>query len=456
MLIRGRRRWRILASDPQEKRAFRLPPSFPTIALGLVMAFLVRPSFAFPQPSALRYAVNRPREVPRPLSAEPGRSSCEDSQAKEECSLELSEEDCWNMSLALTSKPYVSSLLHEMDEESLSAFIEALDMESVPLVDGSRPAVDPLWEQLKLEARAALEDEPQAGPQLYSLILSQRSLLSSLSTIVANEIETELMPATSIKNLFLEQLTPADHRSICLDIMAAAMRSPSVGTALNAVLHDRGVHALVCYRVGHRLWLAGRKGLAYYMQSTVSSKYSSDIHPACRLGDGIFLRSQGVVIGETAVVGDDTSISQGVTLGGTGKEAGDRHPKVGNAVILHDSATVLGNIPVGDGAVITAKSIVTKPVPPLARVSGVPAKIRSYREEGALGGSGSLLPDENAHDMPVEFEEITGSESSKGSGDQSFDEKAVEQLEKHLSFKYMQQWGDISQFQPEGGKESGF
>jgi serine O-acetyltransferase len=148
-----------------------------------------------------------------------------------------------------------------------------------------------------------------------------------------------------------------------------------------AVLFHTGYHALVCYRVGHRLWQQGRKGLAYYLQSTVSRHYSADIHPACRIGQGIYLcSSAGVVIGETATIGNDVSILHGVTLGGTGKEIGDRHPKVQHGVILEDSATVLGNIVVGSGAIVQAKAIATKPVPPLAIVSGVPAKIIASRD----------------------------------------------------------------------------
>ena len=232
-----------------------------------------------------------------------------------------------------------------------------------------------------MEATASLGPEPEAGPQLYQAILSQPSLVEAIVTLIANELETELVRATELRILFLQLLTPQDHDLIASDIVAAASRSPSVGTALMAVMFQTGLHALVCYRVGHRLWLADRKGLAYYLQSSVSRRYSADIHPACKMGSGIYLSTTaGVVIGETAVVGDDVSILQGVTLGGSGKERGDRHPKVANGVILLDGATVLGNIPVGDGAVITAKSIVTKAVPPLAIMTGVPAKIKGYRE----------------------------------------------------------------------------
>lgn len=315
----------------------------------------------------------------------------------------------------LLSKPYASSLVREFDEDALRNVMASLERENYLEeceVDPEKcrelseeassgragHSSDPLWEQIKLEAENMLASEPQSGPQLYSLILSQPSLIEAVATIISNEIETELIPATSLRNLFLELLTAQDRRSITLDIMAAALRSPSVGTAVNAIVFNRGLHALVCYRVGHRLWQAGRTGLAYYMQSTVSSRFSADIHPAARMGSGIYLNcGGGIVIGETAVIGDDVSILQGVTLGGTGKEAGDRHPKVGDGVILSDGATVLGNIEVGDGAVVTAKSIVTKPVPPLARVAGVPAKVVGYREID----ESHLYPDENALARPV-------------------------------------------------------
>jgi serine O-acetyltransferase len=314
---------------------------------------------------------------------------------------DLDDDEAWQSSLELAEKPYVSSLFTAQPE--WKSFLESLTNK-----DSQSNVMDPLWEQVKKEAMDALGPEPAAGPQLYLGILSQPCLFEAIVTIIANEIETELMQATELKNLFLSMLTPEDDISIHLDVMAVAMRSQSVGNAMMATLFHNGLHALVCYRVGHRLWLEGRTGLAYYMQSTVSRKYSADIHPAAQMGSGVYLNTGGgVVIGETAVVGNDVSIFQGVTLGGTGKEAGDRHPKVGDGVILHDGATVLGNIRVGDGAVITAKSIVTKPVPPLARVSGIPAKVIGYREC-----------------TNKEFE-----------GDY---------LEQHLGFKYMERWQELT------------
>jgi serine O-acetyltransferase len=240
--------------------------------------------------------------------------------------------------------------------------------------------VDLFWEQIKHEAEMAVAAERQAGPQLYQGILSQPTLLSAICTVVSHEIETELIPATTLKGLFIDLLTSKDVYSIRQDLQAVTSRDPSIETAMEAILFHKGFHALVCYRVGHRLWQAQRTGLAYYIQSTVSRIYSADIHPACTMGAGIYLRvGVGVVIGETAVVGNDVSICEGVTLGGTGKESGDRHPKVGNGVIIYGGGTVLGNIPIGEGSIVSAKSIVTKPLPPLAIVSGVPATIRSYR-----------------------------------------------------------------------------
>jgi serine O-acetyltransferase len=302
----------------------------------------------------------------------------------------LDVDDLWGAAVNTDySNPYRSTLLTSID--AWEAFKGALEQraatENVANSMGddkkcSRLAkIDPFWEQIKLEAETALRLEPQAGPQLYQGILSQPTLMSAICTVVSHEIETELIPATTLKNLFMELLTPEDEYCIRQDLQAVASRSPSIEHAMDAILFQNGFHALVCYRVGHRLWQANRTSLAYYMQSTVSRKYSADIHPACVMGSGIYIRvGAGVVIGETAVVGDDVSILEGVTLGGTGKEAGDRHPKVGNGVIVQDGGTVLGNIPVGEGSVVTAKSIVTKPVPPLAIVSGVPAKIQSYRD----------------------------------------------------------------------------
>lgn len=279
----------------------------------------------------------------------------------------------WQPQLGRATNPYRSPQIQTTFE-----WIEFLNMLRSLALQGEK--IDPFWEQIKFEARDRLQEEPEAGPQLYQGILSQPDFLTAICTIISHEIETELISATQIKDLFLRMLTPEDEFSIRLDLEAVTGRSLSADNALSAMLFDNGYHALVCYRVGHRLWKSGRTGLAYYMQSTVSRKFSADIHPACQMGYGIFCRvGSGVVIGETAVVGNDVSILEGVTLGGTGKDIGNRHPKIGNGVIIQNGGTILGNIPIGDGSVIQAKSIVTKPIPPLAIVSGVPAKIINYR-----------------------------------------------------------------------------
>ncbi len=298
------------------------------------------------------------------------------------------------------SHSYVSHLISTMNEGEFTDFLSNHDQEQLTTNewgdhDGNyidepyrhlrflrRQLPDPLWSQIRLEAEHTLMYEPDAGTQLYQHVLRHPSLINALASIVSHEIATELMPATALQALVLDQLRLSDEKNIHLDVIASVNRNPSEeSTALDATLFHQGLHALVCYRVAHRLWQAGRTGLAYYLQSTISSRYAADIHPAAELGGGVYLSvGGGVVIGETAKVGDDVAILQGVTLGGTGKEVGDRHPKVEDGVILHCGATVLGNIRVGKGAVVTAKSIVTKEVPELARVSGVPATVKSFRE----------------------------------------------------------------------------
>jgi serine O-acetyltransferase len=319
------------------------------------------------------------------------------------------QEDADDLSSALWLSPVDSNDLYLSTRPEVKEYLDSLryknnkNNENNKSNDYATRHYDPLWEQVKLEATAALGANAEAGPLLYTGILSQSSLREAIVGVVSHAISTELIPATAVKNLFLEQLTQDDWRSISCDLVAASTRSASVETAMSAVLFHQGFHALVCYRLGHRLWKAGRTGLAYFMQSTVSRIYSTDIHPAARMGVGIHLRATaGIVIGETAVLGNDVSILEGVTLGGTGKESGDRHPKLGHGVTVQHGASILGNIAIGEGAIITSKSIVTKPVSPLSIVSGVPAKFQRYR---------SLTPEEFKSDM-----------------------------QRHLAAKYLQRW----------------
>ena len=191
--------------------------------------------------------------------------------------------------------PYRSSLLFSNDGEW-----QAFANEMAENDNDNETRVDPFWTQIKREAMELLKDQPAAGPQLYQGILSQTSLLEAVCTCISHEIESELIPATEVKNLFLTLLreSPESVQAIRCDLQAVPRRSPSYDTAMEALLFSNGFHAMVCYRVGHLLWQAGRTGLAMYMQSTVSRKYSADIHPACRMGPGVYLRvGSGIVIG---------------------------------------------------------------------------------------------------------------------------------------------------------------
>lgn len=322
------------------------------------------------------------------------------------CSAPSDKDAFWEATHELKSNQYYMPCRPEIEE-----FVHSLKYDAEYQEEAQQP-YDLLWEQVKLEATAALSDNPEAGPLLYTAILSQKSLAQAVVSVVAHQIGDELIPATALKNLFLEQFTPNDLRSISFDLVAACTRSTSVENTVAAICFHQGFHALVCYRLGHRLWMVGRTGLAYYLQSTISRMFSADIHPAAKMGVGIHLRATaGVVIGETAVLGNDVSILEGVTLGGTGKETGDRHPKLGDGVTVQHGASILGNIEIGEGAIITSKSIVTKPVPPLAVVSGVPAKFNKCR---------SLNVQEFSSDM-----------------------------QRHLASKYLERWFIISQ---EAGK----
>ena len=326
------------------------------------------------------------------------------------------------------NRSYVSQVLRDMNDEEIESFVlehtreqsakdgqlDGLDLPHAG-IEGRRQAEflrrslpDPLWSQIRLEAQRAITLELDAGQQLHQHVLRHPSLMDALASIISHEIATELMPATALLSLVMDQLTWSDEKAIYLDLIASANRKPSNdSTALNALLFHQGLHALVCYRVAHRLWQAGRTGLAYYIQSTVSSQYAADIHPAAEMEGGIYLNvGGGVVIGETARIGRDVTILQGVTLGGTGKEVGDRHPKIEDEVILHCGATVLGNIRVGKGAIITAKSIVTKEVPDRARVSGVPATVKSYRELREEGYQVDEFEGEEECDLDCEIADL--------------------------------------------------
>jgi serine O-acetyltransferase len=238
-------------------------------------------------------------------------------------------------------------------------------------------SVDPIWAELRSEAEEVVRNEPALGGFVYATILSKDRLEDAVCHRLAQRLNHSDVDAGLIVETFAQVL--ADHpqlgRAFRADLAAVYDRDPACNRYIEPLLYFKGFHALVTHRFAHELLKAGRRDFALYLQSQSSRIFSVDINPAAKIGIGImFDHGTGVVIGETAVVGDNCSILQGVTLGGTGKETGDRHPKIGANVLLSVGSKVLGNIKVGDCSVVGAGSVVLKDVPPRTTVAGVPAK----------------------------------------------------------------------------------
>jgi len=208
--------------------------------------------------------------------------------------------------------------------------------------------------------------------------LQHATLESALSGRIAARLAHPDLPEALLRRTLERALEddPALRETVRSDIMAVVDRDPATSRALEPVLYYKGFHAITVHRLAHRLWREGRRDMALWLQSRSSSVFQTDIHPAVRMGRGIFLdHATGLVVGETAVIEDDVSLLQGVTLGGTGKEGGDRHPKIRHGVMIGAGATILGNIEVGHCARVAAGSVVLKPVPPCTTVAGVPARV---------------------------------------------------------------------------------
>ncbi len=235
----------------------------------------------------------------------------------------------------------------------------------------------PVWEQLRFEAREAGTSEPALASYLNAAILSQPSFAAALGYHLAEKIAGQPLMTLQIREICHEAYTSDPDIVIAAerDMKAVLMRDPACVQALQPFLFFKGYMALQMHRIAHWLWQQGRDVLAFHFQSRTSELFQVDIHPATRIGSGImFDHATGITIGETAMIGDDCSILQGVTLGGTGKESGDRHPKIGRGVLVSVGAKVLGNIQIGDKAKIAAGSVVLTDVEPLCTVAGVPAK----------------------------------------------------------------------------------
>lgn len=235
-----------------------------------------------------------------------------------------------------------------------------------------------LWQALVTEARKTLEVEPVLASYVNKIILMQDGLASSLATHLALRLDGLRLPEATLRALFLETLAtfPEVCESVSDDLRAVFERDAACPSILHPYMYFKGFQALLCYRIAHALWLNGRRDIALFLQSRVSEVFSVDIHPAAHIGRGIMMdHATSVVIGETAVVGDNVSLLHEVTLGGTGKETGDRHPKISSGVMIGAGAKILGNISVGEGAKIGAGSVVLTAVPAHTTVAGVPAVI---------------------------------------------------------------------------------
>jgi serine O-acetyltransferase len=238
--------------------------------------------------------------------------------------------------------------------------------------------VDPVWRRVCVEAEEAVRAEPLLGALIHSGLLHHSSMERALAYRFSLKLASGEMSEQILREI-ADQAYEADPElgiAARADLMAVYERDPACHRFLQPILFFKGYQAVQAYRIGHWLWRTGRIDLAYFVQMRVSEAFGVDIHPAARVGKGIMIdHAHSIVIGETAVVGDNVSMLHSVTLGGTGKEDGDRHPKIGDGVLIGAGAKVLGNITIGHCSRIAAGSVVLQDVPPCKTVAGVPARV---------------------------------------------------------------------------------
>ncbi len=238
--------------------------------------------------------------------------------------------------------------------------------------------VDPIWAKVRSEAEAAMKAEPALGSFIFATVLSHQMLEDAVCHRLAQRLNHTDVDAGLISQTFSSVLAdqPELGSIFRADLQAVYDRDPACTRFLDPLLYFKGFHALVTHRFAHALWQSRRRDFALYLQSQSSRIFAVDIHPAARFGKGIMLdHATGLVVGETATIGDNCSFLHAVTLGGSGKETGDRHPKIGENVLIGAGAKILGNIKVGSCSRVAAGSVVLSEVPPNVTVAGVPAKI---------------------------------------------------------------------------------
>ncbi|MFW8593253.1 serine O-acetyltransferase [Cribrihabitans neustonicus] len=238
--------------------------------------------------------------------------------------------------------------------------------------------VDPVWDRIAKEAQEAVDFQPLLGGLIHACILHHKSIEKALSYRISAKLCSNEMSMTILREIVDEAYAddPAIVEAARADLVAVYERDPACHRLLQPILYFKGYQAVQAYRVSHWLWKKGQKDLAYFFQMRTSEIFGIDIHPGARIGKGIMIdHAHSIVIGETAVVGNNVSMLHSVTLGGTGKEEEDRHPKIGDGVLIGAGAKVLGNIKVGHCSRIAAGSVVLSEVPPCKTVAGVPARI---------------------------------------------------------------------------------
>lgn len=249
--------------------------------------------------------------------------------------------------------------------------------------DGDNVDEDDVWLRMKGEARSDVEQEPILSNYYFDSILCHDSLISALANHLSMKLSNSSLPSGTLFDLFVDVLLDDRDivRAIKDDLRVVKERDPACISYVHCFLNFKGFLACQAHRIAHKLWVQGRKIVALLIQNRVSEVFALDIHPGAKIGRGIlFDHATGLVIGETAVIGDNVSILHNVTLGGTGKACGDRHPKIGNGVLIGAGTCVLGNVKIGDGAKIGAGSVVLKEVPARTTAVGNPARLLGGKE----------------------------------------------------------------------------